>query len=126
MKIKIVSLIFIFLLLPIGNLWAKEKSKTFSVPIEKVFDAAVQVAKAKYTIQAVDRQEHILVFHTGMGAFTYGMELTVSFNSESSGKTIVTARPAKRGAQLFAWGQGGKIADKFFKRLKAQLEEGTQ
>jgi hypothetical protein len=106
-----------------GTVSAKEKTKTLSAPIDKVFDAAVDVAKAHYTIETVDRQEHILTFHTAMGALTYGMELTVSLDAKPNGKTTVTCRPAKRGTQLFAWGQGGRIADKFLQQVSDRLEQ---
>ena len=127
MKRLTVSLLVGFVsLVPLaGTLSAKDKTKTFSAPIEKVFDAAVQVAKSHYTIGSVDRQEHILIFHTGISAFTFGMELTVSFNAEPNGKTTVTARPRKRGTQQFAWGQGGRIVDKFFQQLRDHLKGNT-
>jgi hypothetical protein len=106
MKLRLrLPVVFASVSLVCGTLSAKDKIKTFSAPVDKVFEAAVQVAKANYTIQAIDRQGRILNFHTGVGLLTYGMEITATFDGEANGKTTATPRPANRGTLLFAWGQ---------------------
>ncbi len=122
MRIRI-PLVFASVLVVASTVPAKDKAKTFSAPIDKVFDAAIQITKAHYIVEGIDRQEHILTFHTGVNFLSYGIEVTTTFNSEPNGKTTVTARPAKRGPQLFAWGQGGRIVDKFFNELKDWLKD---
>ncbi len=104
-----------------SGLAAKDIVRTYPQDIDTVYQAAVRVAKAHYTISNSDPKDHLLTFHTGMGLFTYGMEISLGLETIKNG-TQVTARPAKRGTQLFAWGKGAGIAKKFFVQLEQELK----
>ena len=42
------------------------------------------------------------------------MLVTARVTDEGGGRARVSIRPAKTGNQLFAWGAGGRITNKFF------------
>jgi len=121
--------VLLFLCLPIGSFAQKEKS--YPLPPDKVFEAAVATVKANkdYTPVAVSREDLVLSFRTsgGMRAMT-GYDITVTFAPEPAGcesekpcsGTLVKLDVGKRDAK-FTWGGGGAARKEFFKRLDDEL-----
>lgn len=100
-----------------------DKTKVFDAPYEKVWEAAIASANANFVIEHSEKESGILNFHSGMSMASNGFRCGVVVTKTDDGKVRVQLNTQKK-AQLFAWGAGGRIADKFFKGMTKYLKEG--
>jgi len=101
---------------------ASPKEHLFRADCPHVWKAQAAVLKEHYAITSLNQEEHAASFHTGMGALTWDMGVSSSLAPGAEKETCtMRLRTAKRGTQLFAWGQGGRIADDFFKKVEGEL-----
>ena len=92
--------------------------RTFSVPVDRVYAAAVQVASADYNLKSAVKEAYTVNYFTG-GRFS--MVVNAICHDSGSGQTVVTLSivPAEGNPQVF--GLGGE-KDKLAKRFWAQLD----
>jgi hypothetical protein len=102
---------------------AKPKTKVFNAPAERVFEAAHKVAREHHRISYVDEKRMTLQFHTGTSMSSWGFDCNASVEPIGNGKARLTINVQKTEKQLFAWGGGGRTADKFFKWVAEELKE---
>jgi len=100
-----------------------DKTRTYDVSFEKVWEAVVASANENFVIEHSDKESGILNFHSGISMASNGFRCGVVVKKTDDGKVRVQLNTQKK-AQLFAWGAGGRIADKFFKGVENYLKEG--
>jgi hypothetical protein len=61
-----------------------------------------------------------LEFHSGISLTSNGFRVGVTLTKLEDNKTRVKVNTQKK-AQVFAWGAGGRITEKFFKAVDEQL-----
>jgi hypothetical protein len=107
-----------------------QKERFISGEPEKVFQAAVEVAKDHYTAVAINGEEMILSYRTpaGMRAAT-GYDVTATFERRPRGcgetgpacvQTLIRLKVSKRHA-AFTWGGGDAAARDFFRWIEDRL-----
>jgi hypothetical protein len=100
---------------------AQEMVKTFSVPVDRVYAAAVQVASAGYNLKSAVREAYTVNFFTG-GKFS--MVLSAICHDSGNGQTVVTLSiaPAEGNPQIFGLGgEKNKLAKRFWTQLESTL-----
>ncbi len=107
-----------------SGLAAKDMVRTYPQDIDTVYQAAVRVAKAHYTISNADPKDHLLTFHTGMGFFTYGMEISLGLDTVKDG-TQVNCSPRQARNSNFCLGKGGWHSQKVFRPTRTRAERGA-
>jgi hypothetical protein len=100
-----------------------DKTKVFDAPYDKVWDAAIASANENFVIEHSEKESGILNFHSGMSMASNGFRCGVVITKMDDGKVRVQLNTQKK-AQIFAWGAGGRISDKFFKGMQKYLKEG--
>jgi hypothetical protein len=98
----------------------ESKSKTFHESIEKTWTACVRAAGEKFTIIHTDKESWILTFSTGTSLTSSGFTCGVNLVKVDDQSTQVILNPQKN-KQLFAWGAGGRISEKFFRAVEEYL-----
>jgi len=119
--VKLLAILSILLTVPIPG-YSKDKVKVFQGGSERVFEAGLKAAQKNWRVTFSDRKAMMFTFSTGTSLTTWGMEVGVSLRELDRGRVEVTLRSQKK-SQVFAWGAGGRIADKFFNELQRQLDE---
>lgn len=123
MRQLICALIIVLACTPVLGKDKDDKARTFDAPIEKVWEAVVASANENFVIEHSDKDSGILNFHSGISMTSNGFRCGVVVKKNDDGKVRVQLNTQKK-AQLFAWGAGGRIADKFFKGVENYLKEG--
>ncbi len=126
MKRSICGLVVLLVLSSVAGGKDKEKddkTRTYNAPYEKVWDAVVASANENFVIEHSEKESGILNFHSGISMSSNGFRCGVVVKKRDDGKVRVQLNTQKK-AQLFAWGAGGRIADKFFKGVDLYLKEG--
>jgi len=100
---------------------AKSKERVYNADFEKVWTACVQAANENFVMEHSEKESGILNFHSGTSLTSNGFRVGVTVIKLDDGRTKVVLNPQKKG-QLFAWGAGGRIADKYFKAVNSKLE----
>lgn len=98
-----------------------DKERIYKITFEPLWSAAIQAAKEHFTVDQIHKEEGIFTFTSGAGFTTHGFNVNVTFTKDDEDGTRIKLNFHKRKAQLFSWGAGGNIADKFFKSLDAAL-----
>jgi hypothetical protein len=109
-----------FLLLLSTAAVAATKTYTFEGSMEEVFDAAVKVAQTDWSVTFADRKTAMISFNTGMSLTSNGMECSAQLEPLEGGKVRISMKTQKK-AQMYAWGVGDRIADKWFKGIDAEM-----
>jgi hypothetical protein len=113
--------LLIFLSLHLAPLLAGDsKSRTFQEPIEKTWAACVRAAGEKFTLIHTEKESWILTFSTGISFTSNGFTCSVTLVKVDDKTTRVKLNTQKN-KQLFAWGAGGRISEKFFKAVEECL-----
>ncbi len=126
---KLISLALVLLLNALPA--AAQKDQIVHAKPSDTFKAAIEVAKANYTVESVSDAARIVSFHTGHSLTSNGMNVSVTFDGVPAGcekdstcrETAVHVRVTKANNQLFAFGAGDRIAKKFFGELDKQVKE---
>ena len=99
-----------------------DKERTYAAEMQEVWLAAIEAAKEHFTIDQIHKEEGIFTFTSGAGFTTHGFNVNVSFKKDPEGGTNIKLNFHKRKAQLYSWGAGGNIAEKFFKSMDKILD----
>ncbi|HYL13906.1 MAG TPA: hypothetical protein VEV41_12770 [Terriglobales bacterium] len=101
---------------------AGTKSKGFDVPADVLYESAVRTAAQNYKLTTSDSAHQRFAFRTGASATSWGLEVQAAVQavSASSSKLVVDIQNSDS-RQVFSWGAGGRMADKFFKDVEATL-----
>lgn len=121
---RFVLFVMLFSALPTYAQKESSKERLFSASREQLYAAAVNVAKNHYTLVAAIKDEGVVTYQTGYSLTSNGFQVTVTFEDQSDGKTLMRIRPAKK-QQLFAWGAGDRIAKKFFGQVSEELAHAS-
>jgi hypothetical protein len=110
-----------------GKLYERksDKERIYKVEFEPLWIAAIAAAKEHFTVDQIHKEEGLFTFTSGAGFTTHGFNVNVAFSKDEEGGTRIKLNFYKRKAQLFSWGAGGNIADKFFKSLDEALAKRT-
>jgi len=92
------------------------KNRTY----DQVWVAAVQAAAEHFTVAHSDKESGVFEFHTGISMTSNGFRCGVTVSKTDEDQIRVKLNTQKK-AQLFAWGAGGRIGNKFFKELDKKL-----
>jgi len=102
-----------------------QPERIYAASYDDVWAACVRAATKRFSIEHSDKESGTLTFISGRSARSWGMRLSVAL-VEKDGKIHVIANPQKRGPQLFAWGEGGRVVKKFFEEMEAQLRAASE
>lgn len=102
---------------------AEDKVRVYDAPFDKVWTACVASANENFVIEHSDKDSGILNFHSGTSLTSNGFRVGVVVMKTDDEKVRVQLNTQKK-KQLFAWGAGGRISDKFFKGVERFLKEG--
>lgn len=108
------------LLLPFSAA-AKPTKKIFKATPERVFEAALKVAREHHVVSEVDDKRFAFTFKTGTSMASWGFLANAFVEKDEEGRTVLTVNVQKTRGQLMAWGAGGRTADKFFKWVEEEL-----
>jgi hypothetical protein len=116
----------IALSIAVGSAVAKDKNAqemvmSFSVPVDRVYAAAVQVASAGYNLKSAVKEAYTVNFFTG-GKFS--MVVSAICHDSGNGQTVVTLSiaPAEGNPQIFGLGgEKNKLAKRFWAQLESTL-----
>src|SRR6478735_9288985 len=109
------------------------KSLQFSLkeaPVDRVWEAALQaVARLGYSIQHTDSASRVLSFNTGRSMSSWaGQDLSMTLVADGSGGTVMSMGGSLGkggnpfgGGQAFAWGEKGRLIDKFAATVRETL-----
>ena len=100
---------------------AQEMVMSFSVPVDRVYAAAVQVASAGYNLKSAVKEAYTVNFFTG-GKFS--MVVSAICHDSGNGQTVVTLSiaPAEGNPQIFGLGgEKNKLAKRFWAQLESTL-----
>jgi hypothetical protein len=90
----------------------------FDGALDQVFDATVKAVEKNWKkTKSSDRATGTIRFHTGVSASTWGEDCTAVLRDLGNGKIEVSLK-STNSAQLYAWGVGGRIAQKLFKSIQ--------
>ena len=127
---KAFFLVLIFLTGTSAVLSAKPKERVFDAPADQLFQAALTVAREHHVVTYVDKASLTFTFSSGVSLTSWGFVANVSVKRLSPKQveqawapdlaSVLVINVQKKG-QLFAWGAGGRLAEKFFKRVKEEL-----
>jgi len=121
MTIKICALLVTGIFLS-ASVFAGTKSQTFDVPADVLYESAVHTAAQTYKLVSSDSSHEAFSFRTGASASSWGLEVAASVNalSEISSRLVLDIQNSDPN-QVFSWGAGGRMADKFFKEVTSVL-----
>ncbi|MGA8149578.1 MAG: PEGA domain-containing protein [Terriglobales bacterium] len=123
---KTTTIAAIALTIAVGSAVAKDKNAqemvmSFSVSVDRVYAAAVQVASAGYNLKSAVKEAYTVNFFTG-GKFS--MVVSAICHDSGNGQTVVTLSiaPAEGNPQIFGLGgEKNKLAKRFWTQLESTL-----
>lgn len=123
---KTTTIAVIALSIAVGSAVGKDKNAqemvmSFSVPVDRVYAAAVQVASAGYNLKSAVKEAYTVNFFTG-GKFS--MVVSAICHDSGNGQTVVTLSiaPAEGNPQIFGLGgEKNKLAKRFWAQLESTL-----
>jgi hypothetical protein len=100
---------------------APAKEHVFDGGLDLVFDATMKAVETNWKrVQASDRSAGTIRFHTTVSPTTWGEDCTVVLRDLGNGRVEVSLH-ATNSAQVYAWGVGGRIAQRLFKSIQNEL-----
>ena len=99
-----------------------DKQRTYAVEQAELWKAAIEAAKEHFTLELIHKEEGVFTFNSGAGMKSHGFNVNVSFKGDPEGGTIIKLNFHKKKAQLYSWGAGGDITEKFFKSIDKVLD----
>ena len=99
MKAKAAAAVLIRFLLVSGAMAHALKTATFEGNIDEVFDAAVKVAQADWSVSYADRKTGTLSFTTGTSSTSNGMECSAILEEVPGTQVRVTVKTQKKNGQ---------------------------
>jgi hypothetical protein len=106
--------------------FAKPKQKTYDYPAKQVFEAALRTAREHQVVTFIDHKNLLLTFETGTSLVSYGFNANASVESDGPSKSTLIINVQKKNVgkdASFAWGAGGRMADKFFEEVSRELTQ---
>jgi hypothetical protein len=106
------------LLIP-QQVMAGSKSQLFNVPADVLYEGAVHVAAQEYKLTLANGHEKKFAFSTSVSLASWGLNVSavVQGTSATSAQLVLSIENADP-QQVFSWGEGGRVADKFFKDVQ--------
>lgn len=102
----------------------KALEKEFAAQPQKVFDAALQVVKAHYTVVDSNREDGILRFKREKKAGTkWGLKVTFTVRNGQAGGTTAKVDASKDQATISVWGADSRFEKEFMEQLEAELRK---
>lgn len=121
MKLRAVAGVLTLFLLASAAVAHAPKTATFEGSIDEVFDAAVKVAQANWSVSYADRKTGTLSFTTGTSLTSNGMECSAILEEVPGTQVRVTLKTQKKNGQIYAWGVGDRIASKLFNGIGDEI-----
>lgn len=115
------GLLLLVLPVTVVTVAAKTREKAFKVPAGKLFEAVMAVVAEGYTITYSSEKRKTVSFTVGGGLLSSGMPCSVSVKAEGK-NSVLKLHTGKKSGQTFNLGAGGRVAKKFFRALKKELE----
>ncbi len=116
-------LLFVVLLFSLSPVCAVagSKDKSFAVPADVLYDAAVHTAAHEHKLTSSEGDRRRFSFRTGATGASWGLVVKahVESLSETSSRLILVIE--NNSNQTFSWGAGGRMADDFFKAVETAL-----
>jgi hypothetical protein len=100
----------------------KKRTRVYNGALDVVWKAAIRAASENFSVAHSDKESGTFEFHTGISMTSNGFRCSVTVTEMEDKRVRVRVNPQKK-AQLFAWGAGGRIIDKFFKALDRNMKE---
>ena len=100
----------------------KDRERIYTEDFDRVWTACVQAANENFAIEHSEKESGILNFHSGKSLTSNGFRVGVTVIKMEDERIKVVINPQKKD-QLFAWGAGGRIADKYFKAVDKLLKD---
>ena len=116
----LIVVVLFFSMLPVYAV-AGSKDKSFAVPADVLYDAAVHAAAHEHKLTASEGDRRRFSFRTGATGASWGLlvKAHVEALSETSSRLILVIE--NNSNQTFSWGAGGRMADDFFKAVETAL-----
>src|ERR1039458_1093470 len=121
MKLKAVTAVLALFLLASTAIAHDAKTATYEGNIDEVFDAAVKVAQANWSVTYADRKTGTFSFNTGTSLTSNGMECSAVLEEVPGTQVRVTLKTQKKNGQVIAWGVGDRISSKLFNGIGNEL-----
>lgn len=121
---KHTAFVLLLVLCSVATAFAKPKVKIFNNPAVEVFQAALRTARERHVVTYVDEKNMLLTFETGTSLLSYGFICNASVEplSKRRSKLIINVQKKNAGKDVsFAFGAGGRLAEKFFRQVKEEL-----
>jgi hypothetical protein len=99
-----------------------DKQRTYNVEQPELWKAAIEAAKEHFTLDQIHKEEGVFTFTSGAGFTTHGFNVNVTFKNDPEDGTIIKLNFHKRKTQIYSFGAGGNITDKFFKSVDKILD----
>jgi hypothetical protein len=96
-------------------------SKQFSSTPDAVYKSAVKVIALHHEIKSKDSESRVVRFHVGTTAWSWGYNVGLSVEPQSSGTSLVKVGIEKSGGPAFSWGSGKKEILKIFNWMEDDL-----
>lgn len=105
---------------------ANPKVKVFDGGMNQVFDATLKAVEGNWKrVSSSDRAAGTIKFHTGVSMSTWGENCIAILRDLGNGKIEVSLKSENSGPQLYAWGVGGRIAQKLFKSIQREISTSS-
>lgn len=98
----------------------------FSASPDQVYQAAVKVIGLHHEIKSKDPENHIIRFHVGTTAWSWGYNMGLSIEKESENKSSAKVAIEKSGGPAFSWGSGKKEVRKIFQWIEEELAKAPK
>jgi hypothetical protein len=100
------------------------KTTTFAASVDSVYHAAEKAIAKKHEVKSKDPDLHIIRFHVGTTAWSWGYNMSMAIEDVGNGMTRATVEVEKSGGPAFSWGSGKKEIQKIFDQMRKELLSG--
>jgi hypothetical protein len=97
------------------------KATTFAASVDSVYVAAEKAIAKKHEIKSKDPALHIIHFHVGTTAWSWGYNMSLAIEDAGKGMTRATIEIEKSGGPALSWGSGKKEVGKVFDQMRKEL-----
>lgn len=103
--------------------WAQHE---FSASPDQVYQAAVKVIGLHHEIKSKDPENHIVRFHVGTTAWSWGYNMGLSIEKEGENRSTAKVAIEKSGGPALSWGSGKKEVRKIFQWIEDELAKAPK
>lgn len=102
------------------------KKHTVRAMPDATFNAALKVISQHHEIRESNKGLHIIRFHVGTTAWSWGYNVTASIEPFGSDSAEITVSIEKSGGPALSWGSGKKEVGKIFKWIDQELSKSDK